>query len=111
MNKDEEKKLEHIVDRCRLLQDEMDERKEEIKELCESAWEKCEVKPKVIKQLVKEKGWNEVDRMAQRQLEESLDQCRKALGLLADLPLGEHAIARQERKRKKSATKQLESVN
>lgn len=110
MTKDEEKKLEYIVDRCVRLREEIDERKAEIKELEDSAWEKCEQRPKVIKQLVKEKGWNEVERMAQRQLEESLDQCRKALGLLADLPLGEHAIARADKK-KKGAGKHLESVN
>lgn len=103
MTRDEEKKLEHIVDRCVLLKGEIDERKEEIKELEESAWEKCAVRPKAIKQLVKEKGWDEVQRMEQRQHEESLDQCRKALGMLADLPLGEHAV-----ERKKKQTKKLE---
>lgn len=105
MNRDEEKKLEHIVERCLFLKGEVEQRKEEIKELEEAAWEKCGVKPKVIKQLVKEKGWNEIERMAQRQLEESLDSCRKALGLLADLPLGEHAVERTKKQQKK---KQLE---
>lgn len=108
MTKDETKKLEHIVDRSYLLQTQIDERKEEQKELAEAAWEKCGVKPKVIKQLVKEKGWDEIKRTAQRLLEESLDECRTALGMLADLPLGEHAV---ERKKKSGAAKrQLETV-
>jgi len=101
MTRDEEKKLEHIVERCLVLKGQIDTAKEEIKELEEAAWEKCGVKPKVIKQLVKEKGWNEIERMAQRQLEESLDECRKALGMLADLPLGEHAVERKQKQPKK----------
>ena len=110
MTSDEEKNLKHIVERSVQLQQEIDERKEEMKELSEAAWEKCGVRPKVIKQCVKESGWDEIERVAQRQLEESLDQCRKALGLLADLPLGEHAQER-ERKKKSPAKRHLESVN
>jgi hypothetical protein len=101
MTRDEEKKLEHIVERSGVLQAQIDQAKEEMKELADSAWEKCGVKPKVIKQLVKEKGWNEIERMAQHQLEESLDECRKALGMLADLPLGEHAVERKKKQQPK----------
>jgi len=104
MTRDEEKKLGHIVDRCVVLQAQIDQAKEEQKELGDAAWDKCGVKPKVIKQMVKEKGWSETQRMEQRLLEESLDQCRKALGLLADLPLGEHAVERK----KKQQIKKLE---
>ena len=104
MTRDQEKALTYIVDRMHKLQGEIDERKEEMKELADSAWEKCEVKAKVIKQLAKEKGWDEVKRMAQRQAEESLDQCRKALGMLADLPLGEHAQERQKKRQKELET-------
>src|SRR5262245_52148411 len=104
---DEKKKLKHIVDECRKLEDEIEAAKEKQKELQNAAWEKCGMRPNVIKQLVKEQGWDEVKRMAQRQLEDSLDCCRQALGLLADLPLGEHAIARAEAKKKAKAASNL----
>ena len=100
MHTDRQKQLQHIVDRYHTLKGEIAELKEEMKELENAAWEKCEVKAKVIRQLVKEMDWDETRRMGQRQLEESLDQCRNALGMLADLPLGEHAQARQRKKHK-----------
>lgn len=44
---------------------------------------------KVVKQLAKESAWDQVQREEQRQLEEAIDECRAALGMLADLPLGQ----------------------
>lgn len=52
----------------------------------------------VIKQLAKEKNMDECERRGQRQFEETMDQCRAALGLLADTPLGHHAQERQIKK-------------
>lgn len=99
MNSDEKRKLDHIVNRVAELEAKKKEIAEEIKELCDDAKDKLGRSPKVIKQLAKEKNWDEIERMAQRELEEELDDCRSALGLLADLPLGEHAQRRQEEKR------------
>jgi uncharacterized protein (UPF0335 family) len=97
----DKKKLSAIVERVAQLQASKKTYDEEIKELCEEAKEKLGVQAKVVKQLAKETNWNEIERMAQRQLEEELDSCRNALGLLADLPLGEHAQERVKKKREK----------
>ena len=48
---------------------------------------------KVLRQLAKETAWTELERLAQRQLEDRLDQCRAALGLLGDTPPGEGRCA------------------
>jgi hypothetical protein len=98
MTKDEEKALKHITKRLRELSAQRDQIKEEEKDLLETAFEKTGIQKKAIKQLVKEMDWDEVERMAQRTLEEELDRGRHALGLLADTPLGEHAMERLRRK-------------
>ena len=46
---------------------------------------------KVLKQLAKDQGKDAEERAKQRAYEELLDDCRAALGLLADTPLGEAA--------------------
>jgi hypothetical protein len=61
------------------------------KEIADAAWDKYGIKAKVVRQLAKESAWDAVQREERRQLEESLDECRAALGMLADLPLGEAA--------------------
>jgi hypothetical protein len=94
MTDDEKKNLMHIVERHYLLATDIQERKWEQKELEDAAWEKAGTRPKVIRQLSKEQAFDAVKREAQRQYEESLDSCRSALGMLADLPLGEHAMER-----------------
>lgn len=99
MTSEDKKKLEHIVTRVAEIKERMKEENEEIKELCTEAVEKCGVSAKVVKQLAKEKNWNEIERMAQALLEEELDKCRAALGMLADLPLGKHAQERKTEKR------------
>jgi uncharacterized protein (UPF0335 family) len=83
------KKLKPIVERIAQLMKEKNDLDDEIKELVEEAQEKCDVQPKVTRQLAKETNWNEVDRTRQRLLEEELDDARTALGLLADTPLGQ----------------------
>jgi hypothetical protein len=103
---DETKKLKHIVKRSRELHDQKKEIAKELKELETAAWEKCEVKPKVLRKAIKESGYSETELIEQRYLEESLDQVRSALGLFADLPLGEHAVARAERRKKEKAEAQ-----
>jgi len=84
--------LSYIVGRHAELNSQIKEMKFEQKELEDSAWEKADCKPRVVKQLSKEQAWNAVKREEQKQYEESLDSCRSALGMLADLPLGEHAM-------------------
>lgn len=110
MNTEDKKKLDHIVGRVAELEAQKKDIGEEIKELCEEAKDKLGRNPKVIKQLAKEKNWNETERMAQRQLEEELDDCRNALGMLADLPLGENAQerARKNADKKRGKLKELE---
>jgi hypothetical protein len=96
VNDNRKKKLVHIVERVARLNADIKAARFEQKELCDSAWEQCEVKPKVIKQLARESAWNEVERHAQKQHEEAMDECRLALGLLADTPLGQAELQRTE---------------
>ena len=97
MTSEETKKLQHIVERYAQLSAEIAAAREEQKELAATAWEPCEVPAKVLRQLAKEMSWTELERLAQRQLEERLDQCRAALGLLRETPLGEGALQRAAR--------------
>ena len=92
MNTDEKNNLTHIVNRYAELNRQQQEAKWEQKELADSAWDKAGVKAKVVKQLAKEQAWDAVQRETQRQHEESLDECRSALGMLLDTPLGESAM-------------------
>ena len=105
MTEDEKKNLTHIVGRHYELAKEIQAAKREQKELEDSAWEKADCKPRVVKQLSKEQAWNAVKREEQKQYEESLDSCRSALGMLADLPLGEHAIERVKPEKKGAGRK------
>jgi hypothetical protein len=91
MTPQEKQHLTRIVERQKAINAEVQALKWEAKELAESAWDKCGVRPKTIKQLAKEAAWDEVQREEQRQHEESLDECRAALGLLASTPLGQAA--------------------
>jgi len=105
MTNDEEKSLAYIVGRVAELNTQMQEAKWEIKELADSAWEKAGVRAKVVKQLAREQAWDAVKREDQRQYEESLDECRAKLGMLADTPLGESALtetAKSQRRNGKS---------
>lgn len=86
------KALTHIVQRIAKLNADVKEANFEIKELADSAWEKCGKSPKAVKQLAKESAWDAVKRKAQQDLEEEIDQGRLALGMLSDTPLGEAAI-------------------
>ena len=97
MTSEETKKLQHIVERYAQLATEIAAAREEQKELAATAWETCGVPAKVLRQLAKETAWTELERLAQRQLEDRLDQCRAALGLLGDTPLGEGALRRAAR--------------
>ena len=86
------KALTHIVQRIAKLNGEIKEANFEIKELADSAWEKCGKSAKAVKQLAKESAWDAVKRKAQQDLEEEVDAGRLALGMLSDTPLGEAAI-------------------
>jgi hypothetical protein len=96
MTPQEKGHLTRIVERQKAINAQIQELKWEAKDLADSAWDKCGVRPKVIRQLAKEAAWDEVQRAAQRQHEESLDACRAALGLLADTPLGQAAMDDQQ---------------
>jgi uncharacterized protein (UPF0335 family) len=93
MTNDETKSLTYIVNRVAELNKAKQEADWEIKELADSAWEKCGVAAKVVKQLAKEQAWDAVKREERKQFEESLDECRAKLGMLLDTPLGESALA------------------
>jgi hypothetical protein len=94
MNNNETAKLTHIIQRHSTLAAEIKERKMEQKELEDGAWEQCGKSAKCVRQLSKESKWDAVKREQQRQLEEEIDQCRAALGLLSDLPLGQVELDR-----------------
>ena len=96
MNTEDKKKLEHIVERVAELERQKKELGEEVKELCDEAKGKLGVSVKATKQLAKEKNMDEIERLGQRLLEEEIDNCRAALGMIADLPLGMSATARLE---------------
>lgn len=106
MDSDARKRLEPIVERLAEIREEKKQLSEEEKELIDAAQVDCNVQPKVTRQLAKEKGWNDVERMRQKQLEEELDDARVALGLLADTPLGEHATGNTKNSRNGKARKQ-----
>lgn len=106
LTRDQAEQLEETISQLARLEDEKKALSEDIKDLTKGAVEAYRehgLDAKIVKQLVKEKGFDELERMAQRQAEECLDMCRHALGLLADLPLGEHAQQRVKAKRKEPA--------
>jgi hypothetical protein len=103
VNQNEIAKLEHIVQRFAALNDEIKAAQDEQKELGQAAFDDrlihvaaVQDARKVLKRLAKERDWDEIKRMAQAQLEQALDECRAALGLLADTPLGQAAQQRPE---------------
>ena len=93
MNQGDVNGIKRDVARIVAINAQVQELKWEAKEIAGAAWNKYGVKAKVVKQLAQESAWDEVQREERRQHEESLDQCRAALGLLADTPLGQAATA------------------
>ena len=91
MNQGDVNGIKRDVARIVAINAQVQELKWEAKEIAGAAWNKYGVKAKVVKQLAQESAWDEVQREERRQHEESLDQCRAALGLLADTPLGQAA--------------------
>jgi hypothetical protein len=91
MTPNERTALTEIVSDVKALNAKIHELKREAKERADEAWDACGVKTKVVYQLAREAAWDDVKRTEQRQYEEALDECRAALGLLADTPLGEAA--------------------
>lgn len=102
MNDDDLKRLKHIVQRSLELDVEADGYRDdikgcnkELKELATVASEQLGVPAKALKQLVLEWGMGAEERALLRQQEHKLDECRLALGLLADTPLGMAAAAHE----------------
>lgn len=102
MNDDDRSRLKHIVERSAELGVEVDGYKDdingcgkELKELATVASERLGVPAKALKQLVVEWRMGEEQRVELRQQEHKLDECRLALGLLADTPLGMAAAAHE----------------
>ncbi|MEO0943217.1 MAG: hypothetical protein AAFY06_00045 [Pseudomonadota bacterium] len=92
MNKDDKKRLTHAVKRLAEINAERKELNAEAKEIRDAAKESMELSPKVLTQLAKEQAFTPHERDAQLALEEALDNCRSALGMLSDTPLGEAAM-------------------
>jgi len=86
-------KLKQAINQIAQLQTEKKSKDDEINEAVALAAEKFELNKRTIKALAKDTRSNEMERAERRLQEEELDQCRAALGLLADLPLGEAAVA------------------
>jgi hypothetical protein len=91
MNPSDTQALTRDVQRIAEINAKVQELKWQGKEIADAAWDKYGIKAKVVRQLAKESAWDAVQREERRQHEESLDECRAALGMLADLPLGEAA--------------------
>jgi hypothetical protein len=76
----------------------------EINEIADAAFEAGHIRGvpnaaaarKVLKRLAKDSIATDVEREEQRLIEEAIDECRAALGLLADTPLGQAAQQRPE---------------
>lgn len=94
MTKDEKKRLQSYIDRIAQLRTNKKELDDEINELVAEANEQTGINKRVIKQLAKERNWSEVERGENQLIEESLDECRHALGMLLDTPLGEAAVGK-----------------
>ena len=92
MNQTEKKQLESYTERVAKLLEEKREIDDEIKELIAEASEKLGLRKGNIRKAAKEWNLSELDRADRRQVEEEMHEIRSALGLLADLPLGEAAM-------------------
>lgn len=99
LNSDDKKKLTNFVGLASSRLAQIKELQDEIKELCADAEEAIGVKSKVLRQLAKERNWNDAERAEQQRLEADLDVCRLALGMLADTPLGEAAQGKVKAKK------------
>jgi hypothetical protein len=100
MTEDDTNRLKHIVERYAELATEVDGYKDdakqcadEQKDLAAVASERLGLDGKALKQLVAEFRMGAEERDVIRQREAKLDECRLALGLLADTPLGQAAMA------------------
>ena len=94
MNAHEKKRLAHIVKEVARLEASRKELADEIKEFLAVAKVELGRDAQVIKQLAKEINLDDLERSAQLLLEQELDECRVALGFMADLPLGKAAQER-----------------
>lgn len=104
MNQQERQALNDFAQRVANLERQKKEIADDIKDICEECKGQTGTRPKVLKQLAKELNWTQVERMDQHMLEEELDACRSALGLLADTPLGEAA---QDKTRRRGRIKEM----
>lgn len=100
MNQSERQALNDYAQRVAALERQKKEIADDIKAICDNCKDTTGTRPKVLKQLAKEINWTEIERMDQWMLEEELDECRSALGLLADTPLGEAAQNKTKRVRR-----------
>jgi hypothetical protein len=103
---DDKQRLQHIVQTYAALCGEVEGYKDSIrgcadeqKELATAASERLGLDAKALKQLVAEFRMGAEDRDLIRQREAKLDECRHALGLLADTPLGQAAMTPPATKR------------
>lgn len=93
MNKDEKKQLDSYTERIAKLFNDRKEIDDEIAELTAEAAEKLNLRKGNIRKAAKERNMDDLDRADIRQREDELSEIRHALGILADLPLGEAAEA------------------
>ncbi len=92
MNAEQKEKLTYIVETVASYEREKKEINERIKEICAEAEEKHQLHPKTVKRLAKEHNMDEAEREEQRVIEHQIEECRLALGWLADTPLGASAV-------------------
>lgn len=102
----EKKDFKAKIDQIAKKQLEKKEMDDDINDLVATAAEKFGVSKKLVKSLAKETRMSDVERSEQKLFEGEMHHYREQLGILADLPLGEAALAKEANKKNgKSTTK------
>lgn len=99
MNKDEKKDLDSATERIAALMNDKKEIDDEIAEIVAECAEKTGLRKGNIRKAARERNMDDLERADRRLVEEEMDQIRHALGILADLPLGEAAVEAGTKKR------------
>jgi len=74
-----------------------------VREIVAIVADKTEMSTKAIRKAAKDLNLSDLERQDQRLVEDQLDECRSALGILADTPLGDAAERTVTQKREEKA--------
>lgn len=106
ITQDEKKKLKSFIDRISRLKVQKKDLDDEINELTADAADKMGLRKSTIKALAKRNRMSEIERQEADLLQEELEQCQHALGMLAGTPLGDAA----EESTKKGTSKKVRKL-